>query len=86
MPYNRNPASVRKPVKNKRLRCLVLGSEKTKPDPGFVYTWLLKMPCGLIKRSRAQDPPVTVACNGGEGDCKDARDIHKRDKLPVFDF
>jgi len=80
---NRNPANPRKPVRNKRLRCCVLSSEPSDPEPGFVHGWLLKMPCGIVKHSRAQDPPITVACNGVE--CGNARDIHKR-KLPTFDF
>ncbi len=94
MPHLRNPCG-KPPPKTKRLRCTVVRSEQTEPEAGFCYGWKLFMPCGKIARSRAEDPPIHIACSGKECNSKissiqkaDDKSFLAKYKLPMpkFDF
>ena len=43
-------------------RCSAVSSRQVDPGPNFCHAHELTMPCGLVKVSNAQEPPITVAC------------------------
>jgi len=63
-------------------RCAASSSTQATGD-GYCHAWDLHMPCGRALRSRAAEPPITVACRR---DCPVDVAKHNRRRLPQHEW
>jgi hypothetical protein len=63
-----------------RNRCAVVSSQPTDPGPCYCHAHALRMPCGLVRISRAEVPPVTVAA------CTRCAHVLDRPTRPELEF